>query len=80
MTKTWAEDPMGLAANEAAISAHLFQFRLLGASSAYATREQRAASLRAVFEQWPHICAAMEELADSAPNIAREFKARRQAA
>lgn len=67
---------MGKAAHDAALIAHLFQYRLLAASSPHLDRDRRARELEQVLTQWPAICRAMAKLSEIAPNTARKAQHR----
>jgi hypothetical protein len=75
MNPLHAPDPMGKAAHEAAMFAHLLDFRLLAAASPSLPREERAASLRKALTQWPKLCRAMSELAMTAPATSSQAEA-----
>lgn len=72
MTDLHADDPMGKAANDAALLASGMDVLLLSASSKHHGRQARAAYLERAFRQWQSLCRAMSRLEQSAPNIVRQ--------
>lgn len=70
-----ARDDMGEAAHEAAMFAHLLDYRLLAAASPRLSRQQRVAALRKALGQWPKLCRAMAKLAATSPTTTQQAEA-----
>lgn len=69
-----ATDPMGSAANRAALAAHMLDFWLLSAGSPSLAREERAAAAERAFRIWFPLVRAMTALEQAAPNAAERAR------
>lgn len=69
-----APDPMGSAANHAALAALRLDFHLLAAGSAKLSREDRAEHVEKALRIWFPLVRAMSELERAAPNAAERAR------